>query len=94
MAYRQAPVTTAFEYQVNTADYGGDITITVDGSLGTGEYIEVRCPGSGSASDVDLYLDGTKMELTPTNGMVRISGSAILLISKGTTAAVVGFRIA
>lgn len=92
--YKKIPTTAAYEYLVNTEDYCKDITITVNGTLAEGESIEVICPGSGGGADSDLYLDGTKIEITSTNSMARIAGSAILKISKAETLAAVGFRIA
>lgn len=92
--YKKAATTAAYEYSVNTAEYDKDITITVIGTISEGEVIEILCPGSGDGADSDLYLDGTKIELTPTNSMVRISGSTILKVVKGITTEPVGFRIA
>lgn len=91
--YKLTPTTTAATYSLNTVEYGSDVTITVIGVLESGEAIEIVCPGSGTASDSDLYIDGTKIEITPTNSLVRIAGSTKLVVSKGTTTNAVGFIV-
>lgn len=95
MAYRQASTKAAVTYSLNTSLYGGDATITVVGALDTGEVISFKCPADNSnAAETDLYVEGQKVEITPTNSMVRITGNTIVTIRKGVTADEVGFRIA
>lgn len=95
MAYRQTATTAEFTYILNTADYGGDATITVVGVLESGEEMIIVCPEhSSGGSRSNLYIDGQQVKITPTNSMVRITGNAILKIMKSTTTNDVGFRIA
>lgn len=94
MAYRQTPTTAAFEYQLNTAEFDNDVTVTVDGTLASDESIEFICPGSGSATDSNLYIDGVQIKITPLNSLVRLTGNCLIIVKKGVTDATVGFRLA